>query len=172
MRRAWSELLPQLQALAAEKKSAAEIARTIGQGLTKNAVAGACYRYGVPLLCDPVRARQLYAARWGTQPKAAPAPKPLKPTRSAAASAVTAAAPKRPVGPHVALPPALPRTAPTVGVMKGGCRWPLWGNWKDAKKDGPVPMPPPFCDAPRVEGRPYCAACCDLAYPFWRARAA
>lgn len=49
--------LEELKKLAARGLSCSVIARTMGEGLTKNAIVGACYRNGVELRAHPARVR-------------------------------------------------------------------------------------------------------------------
>lgn len=158
-----------------EGKSAAEIAKELGEGVTRNAVIGKAHRMGLSGRPSPIKKKKADAA-----PKAAPkkktatkaaAPKAEKPaapavTKKAAAAAIPEIAPEMEPVPENEL--ANQSRNPDGGitlleVTDRKCKWPV-GDPRDADFH--------FCGAPSPAGIPYCVEHASIAYQSTPARGA
>lgn len=147
----WTEpRIDRLKKLYLEGKSATEIARDLGGGVTRNGVIGKVHRLGITREIEGSKANRVHAPR----AKAAPASRPPSPPRALAVDA-TVAAPRVEPAP---LPPepevAGAQLVTILELAKHGCKW-------------PVGMPQPvqlFCGRRQDGEHPYCAEHARAAY--------
>jgi len=153
-------------------------------GVTKNAAVGRAHRLGLPARQSPIlRAgapaqprgnAAAFAA--GQRPRAPKRVRPLGVRQAPPELALRAPAPMP--APFRALPPAHVPAAPPEPVqppppavvflprqVSGGCRWPMWGNWKNPTRDPRFGMEHRFCEAALGNaGARYCPAHAARAY--------
>ena len=129
--------IEQLRALWDEGLSTRTIAARLGT--TKNSVVGKAHRLFLPSRPSPIPFAKPGAPRKVRQPPAAP-----KVTLVAVIRAVAVI----PVAPPASVTPRLPRAS-------GECCFPFGHPGKPGFR---------FCGAPSVPGKPYCRACCSVAY--------
>jgi len=141
-----------LRVLWAEGLGTREIGEALGVG--KNAVIGKAHRLGLAPRPSPLGVHP-------GQPLPAPRPRPVplprmdRPVVRKLEPQQACAMGRRPPAPP---PPSPPQPAPALRVGMEQCAYPT--------NDG---RPWRFCGAPAVPNRPYCAACCAIAYrPFYR----
>lgn len=142
-----------------EGKSAAEIAKTLGKGVTRNAVIGKAHRMGLSGRPSPIKKP--------APPKKDAAPKVAKTAAPKAAPAKKAAAP---AASAKVVPPSreaeelkkLESAAPKIGggvalidLTERMCKWPI-GDPKDADFS--------FCGLTIRAGTPYCPEHAAMAY--------
>lgn len=160
-----------LRALWAEGLSTAKIGERMG--ITKNSVIGRAHRLGLPGRASPIQAagpRDLRAVRERVEnrrKRVVDLDKEGRATGEIAAmlgvhittvrEALAALGRARPAGRRRAPLPAKvePVPAQPVRIGRSTCRWPIG-----------EPRTPSFrfCEAPAVQGKSYCAACCAKAY--------
>jgi hypothetical protein len=65
--------------------------------------------------------------------------------------------PMQPIRVREPIAPPMPQVpTPIPRLIRDGCAWPI-GEGRAVR----------FCGAPEVLGKPYCEACCRVAYPRW-----
>lgn len=145
----WTEdRLLQLRALWRDGLSAGQIAEELGGGVTRNGVLGKVHRLGIA-----ARAKVSQSSNQGRQLEARMRAR-MKPPKGVRPERTTRFQPR----------PAL-TASPPVDLMQlgfGMCRWPLWGDYQ--------PPSGKFCGGSAVDGLPYCAGHCRLAYTAPEAR--
>lgn len=147
-----------------EGKSAAEIAKTLGKGVTRNAVIGKAHRMGLSGRPSPIKKPappKKEAAKAKEKPQAAPKAAAPAPKKTAAAPA----AKSQPVPPSREAAEELKkmeREAPQIGggvalidLTERMCKWPI-GDPRDADFS--------FCGRGIRVGTPYCAEHAAMAY--------
>ncbi|HYD18628.1 MAG TPA: GcrA family cell cycle regulator [Patescibacteria group bacterium] len=143
-----------------EGKSAAEIAKTLGKGVTRNAVIGKAHRMGLSGRPSPIKKP---AAAPKKEKEAAPKKEAVKETRSSKPSAA-ASSPK--MNPMMAREPEdVRKTDKEILPLNGGiplidltermCKWPIG----DPKEDDFT-----FCGRGIRPGTPYCPDHAAMAY--------
>jgi len=150
-----SDLTEQLRALWAEGLSATEVGRRLG--MTKNAVLGKVHRLGLKARPSPIRgpgggaAAVAKARETSTRRRGDPPPIGHAPSVMPAARDYPLRASVEPAGAAAqAPPPVVPAIVTRPPALRGGCRWPLWGNSRPTHE---------YCDAPRAAWDcPYCPA--------------
>ncbi len=144
------ERVMRLRELWAQGLSASQIAAQIG-GISRNAVIGKAHRLGLEGRPSPIRSG---GPRTKPRPRIKPTmPQPAAPRPAPGLSGVTVKRREIPPEPALQIPTA---TKATNGPGSGhDCAWPI-GN--------PGETDFHFCDRPAVEGRPYCAHHCAMAY--------
>ena len=157
-----------------EGKSAAEIAKELGEGVTRNAVIGKAHRMGLSGRPSPIKKKKTDAT-----------PKTAVKKKTATKTAVKAEKPPSPAVTKRAAAAAMPIAAPTMAPVSenelanqsrnpaGGiallevtdrkCRWPV-GDPRDADFH--------FCGAQSPAGIPYCVEHASIAYQSAPARGA
>ena len=146
-------------------KSAAEIAKTLGKGVTRNAVIGKAHRMGLSGRPSPIK-----------KPTAAPAKKEKEaaaPRKEAAAAPKESAAPRKPAQQQTKHPPLMhnrdveePRKpekeilplnggTPLIDLTERMCKWPI-GDPREADFT--------FCGRGIRVGTPYCPDHAAMAY--------
>jgi len=156
-----SALVAQLHALWAEGLSTIEIGRRLG--MSKNAVIGKAHRLGLPARPSPIRggkggaAAVAKARERSTRRRSGPPPIGGAPSVMPAARDYPLRASVEPAGAAAqAPPPVVPAIVTKPPAIRGGCRWPLWGNERPTHE---------YCDAPRAAWDcPYCPAHRARAY--------
>lgn len=131
-----------LKQLWGEGKSAAEIAKALGGGLTRNAVIGKAHRLKLSNRVSPIQQNNKKT------PAAAPAAKIVEEKKPAPAKAVAAAN-------VAATPKRTTQGVSLVNLKERMCRWPS-GDPKDADFH--------FCGDEGVPGLPYCSVHAKAAY--------
>lgn len=181
---AWTdERIALLKQYWGEGRSASQIAETLGEGLTRNAVIGKAHRLGLASRPSPLKSADTKAEGASAKPpkpaaRAKAKPQPAEP----AAATVRPSAPKVAEAPPPVVAPVAPKpvatpAAPPVAVVsppvaaarpraKGAkvtlldlndriCKWPI-GHPDEADFH--------FCGQPVSTGFPYCAEHCLVAY--------
>lgn len=134
-----------LRALWAEGRSAAQIARTLGGGVTRNAVIGKIHRLGLSGRPQPARPRRRASAAPPARAEAPVArPRPTRPSSKSAARRSEGAAPAF-EGRGLAT---------VLTIRAGACRWPLGEPGSEAFS---------FCGRSATRGA-YCAQHGAAAY--------
>lgn len=150
-----------LERMWTEGKSAAEIAKTLGEGVTRNAVIGKAHRMGLSGRPSPIKKTKSGGKKTekkaSTTPKAPKAKVTAKPKPSVSKTTM----PKDPIKP---IPAALAKKkgdAPSgeglsiLDLTDRICKWPF-GDPQDPDFH--------FCGKPVHPGKPYCAPHCAEAY--------
>ncbi len=144
-----------------EGKSAAEIAKTLGKGVTRNAVIGKAHRMGLSGRPSPIK--KPAPPKKEAAPKivkTAAAPKAAAPSKKTAASAASAKAapPSREAEELKKLESAAPKIGGGIALIdltERMCKWPI-GDPKDADFS--------FCGLTIRAGTPYCPEHAAMAY--------
>ncbi len=141
-----------------EGKSAAEIAKTLGKGVTRNAVIGKAHRMGLSGRPSPIK--KPVAPKKEAAPKVtkAVAPKAAAPAKKVAAPAAKAIVPTREVEELRKLESAAVQIGGGVALIdltERMCKWPI-GDPKDADFS--------FCGRGIRVGTPYCPEHAAMAY--------
>ena len=152
-----------LEKMWTEGKSAAEIAKELGEGATRNAVIGKAHRMGLSGRPSPIKKKKATPAASTDKKTATTAAKPKKSAKPAAKkSAAPAAAAPKGLMPMPAAPNNKERKAQTPGkglsildLTDRICKWPI-GDPQESDFH--------FCGAPSHPGRPYCIDHCTEAY--------
>lgn len=152
------ERIATLKKMWKEGKSAAEIAKTLGKGVTRNAVIGKAHRMGLSGRPSPIKKSAAPKKEAAPKKTAAKAPRSKKATTPAAAPTAKAAAPVKeaedvkifekdvvPPGGGVAL----------LDLTERMCKWPIG----DPRDDDFT-----FCGLAIRPGTPYCAQHAAMAY--------
>jgi GcrA cell cycle regulator len=148
----WSEQqLTDLPRLWADGLPSAEIGRRIGK--SKNAILGKAHRLGLPDRPSPIPLSSPTRYRAGSKSKVVVIKRAPKVTLPSLAAPRAATPPKLTVvRPVMQAPPPKPPT-PMPSRYRDNCCWVLGDNkpWR-------------YCDAPAVDGKPYCADHAKAAY--------
>ena len=127
--------------------TATEIAKELGDGITRNAVIGKAHRLGLKARPSPVKGGEATIAEVATASVATPAPAAAP--VAAPRPAVVAPRKMRPVA------PAKPLRTSLLDLSEKVCKWPI-GHPGDADFH--------FCGKPSNAGFPYCNDHCLQAY--------
>jgi GcrA cell cycle regulator len=148
-----SERIEQLKTLWDDGKSASQIAETMGEGLTRNAVIGKAHRLGLASRPSPLKAAATEVASAAAQVVEAVA----EGVAEAVAEAVAPKPAARPAPPRPRAPkePAKPAKVTVLELSDRICKWPI-GHPDEADFH--------FCGKPVNPGFPYCGEHCLLAY--------
>lgn len=140
-----------LKKLWGEGRTAAEIAKILGAGFTRNAVIGKAHRLKLSSRVSPVPAI--------VRPKVVEVANQSRRTAPVVVANTVAAAPRvKPLTRSMAsapIPPVVTKGIKMIDLKERMCRWPL-GDPKDADFK--------FCGCNNVAGLPYCEAHARMAY--------
>lgn len=150
-----------------DEESFSQIARAIGNGITREACIGKAHRLGLPggrAGRPKIKFKPIRSPKPIPQPKASPPPVARASAGFAAVNAVRSAE-RRASDPGLLAVVTLPREpivcdAPEggvdiVGLQRHHCRWIAGDAFDDAR----------YCGAPRAGEGPYCSAHYAIAYP-------
>lgn len=126
------ETVERLKLLWAEGKSGSEIAKELGNGLSRNSIIGKAYRLGLPSR-DATKSttaeqrRQARSAKRAEKPKKKPAKRVTLPALPINRPEISADAPPPRAAAFMALPGTTPKSLIDLAA-RGECRWPIGEN--------------------------------------------
>lgn len=153
------ERIATLKKMWKEGKSAADIAKTLGKGVTRNAVIGKAHRMGLSGRPSPIKKPPAPAKKEAAAPrKEAKAPVVAAPRKEAKAPAAKAPTqPREPAPPRPAIKEVFPADGGValVDLTERMCKWPFG----DPREDDFT-----FCGRGIRPGTPYCPEHAAMAY--------
>lgn len=155
------ERIATLKKMWKEGKSAADIAKTLGKGVTRNAVIGKAHRMGLSGRPSPIKKPPAPAKKEPVKKAVAVAPKAAAPAARKATAAPKPSAPaapaREPVPPRAPIKEVFPADGGVglIDLTERMCKWPFG----DPREDDFT-----FCGHPIRPGTPYCHEHAALAY--------